>query len=163
MDFLKRSCHFLHPVVAHHLQFQRAYVPLSAELLVLVFSCLLHCHIRQVDLGVVDVFDVGVLARVGEACESCSLEPHRKWALAGDQHLDASVEFLATHQQRIHDVPLHNLVLRSRVVCLVALVTLPLLDLRQLIKQENAFTLTLANRLHDLHTSRIPLEFLHKQ
>lgn len=100
--------------------------------------------------------------KVSESAEARTIQVHSQRLVRGDKNINSHIKFFTPDQQRVHYVLLHNIRLGLRRFWLPAEVILPLSYLSQLVKQENAFSLTFANRLHD-PDSALLLKFFNKE
>lgn len=94
-----------------------------------------------------------------EPTKAIAVQVHSQGLVARDQNINSEIKLLAADQQRIQNVPLDNIRLSLRALWLPPELVLPLGDLLQLVEQEDAATLTLANGLHDPDPAS-SLEFL---
>jgi hypothetical protein len=99
---------------------------------------------------------------VREAREAASVQVERQGVVVGAEDVNAHVEFLASDQQRVVDVALHNVRLclllglaYARVVRFPAEVAFPVADLTDFVEYEDAFALALADGLHDPEGVRV--------
>ena len=113
-------------------------------------------------VSVLDFFGFVRISVVGKPTEARSVQVHGQWLVTCDQHIDSHVELFASNQQRIHDVTLHDVGLGLWTLWLPSKIVLPLRDLSELVQQEDAPALGLANRLHDPHSSNLT-ELLHEK
>jgi hypothetical protein len=86
---------------------------------------------------------------MGEPAEPGSVQPHCQRLIRCHEHINPHIKLLATNKQRVHNVLLNHIRLSLWRIRLLPKVGLPLSNLLQLIKQEDAFALRFANRFHD--------------
>ena len=94
--------------------------------------------------------------------EAFPIEVHRKRLVTDNENIDSEIEFFAANQKRIHDVPLHYVWFCLGTLRLPSELIFPLGNVLKFVEQENTFSLTLADRLHnpDLASS---FEFFDKE
>lgn len=90
---------------------------------------------------------------VSEPTEAVPIQVDGQWLVADDQHVDSQIELLATDEERVEDIPLHNIGFSLWRLGLPSELVFPLRDLLEFVEQENAATLTLTDWLHYPHTA----------
>ena len=100
-------------------------------------------------VSILDLINFVRITVVREPAEARTIEVDSKGLVASNQNVNAHVKLLATNQQRIHDVPLHDIRLSLWTFRLPSKIVLPLSYLRQFIQQKDALSLGLANRFHN--------------
>ena len=105
-------------------------------------------HVR-----VLDLLDLVRITVMREPSEARSVEIDSQRLIAGDKYVDSHVKLLSSDQKWVHDVSLHDVRLSLWTLWLPPEVILPLRDLSQLVKEEDASSLGLADGFHDPNTT----------
>lgn len=149
-------------ILRHHVEFHRSQVPLTSQSVIIVVRSFLNSYICQMDVVILDIFNIIGVSVMGKPTKASSVQVNDQRLVRNHEHINSHIELLASNQQRVHDVPLHDVRLSLRGLRLPPEIVLPLGDLSQFIEQENAPSLRLSDWLHDPHPLRL-FEFFHKQ
>lgn len=99
---------------------------------------------------------------MGEPAEARTVQVHCQRLVASHKHVDTQIELLAADKKWVHDILLNDVRFSLWTVRLPSEVIFPLRDLSELIKQEDASTLGLANWFHDPYATDFA-ELLHEE
>lgn len=150
-------------ILWHQEELHTSKIPLASKSFIIVFWSFLNGNISQMDVMILNVFNVVCVSVMSESSKPCSVEISCQWRIASDEAIDSHIEFLATDEQRIHDVPRHDVGLSLRTLRLPSEVILPFGNLLKLVEQEYTLSLRLCYRFHDPYTANVLFEFLYKQ
>lgn len=90
---------------------------------------------------VLDIIYISGIAMMCETCKSCAIQVRGQWCVASYKTVDSHIELLASNQEGVDDVSLHDIWLSLWALWLPPKVILPLCDLLQLVEQEYALAL----------------------
>lgn len=83
---------------------------------------------------ILNVFHVSCISVMCKSGEASSIEVGSKWSVAGDEAINTHVKFLATNQEWIDDVALHNVGFSLRAFWFPPEIVLPLCNLLQFVE-----------------------------
>ena len=116
------------------------------------------------NIVVLNVFNVSSISVMSKSCKPSSVKVCSQRSVTCHKAINSHVKFLASNQQRINDIALHDIGLSLRAFRFPPEIVFPLSDLLQFVKQEDSLSLRFGDRLHNPpYGSSSLLEFFDKQ
>ena len=98
---------------------------------------------------------------MSESAETISIKINSKWLITYNQNVNSQIKLFAANQQWVAHISLDNVWFSLRTLWLPSQLIFPLGDLLELVEEEDASALTLADGLHDPKPP-LTLKLIHK-